>query len=47
MPKAPKKSKPRPANYEAKTAVKGTFLEVMQAAAKDAKNKTAKKKPDQ
>jgi hypothetical protein len=42
-----KKTKPkkkRPAEYDEKLAVKGSFLQIMKAAGKDANNKSVKKK---
>jgi hypothetical protein len=44
MAKPVKKTKAkRPKEYEEKLAVKGSFLEIMQAAAKNANDKSAKK----
>lgn len=47
MAKENKKDKPtkkRPENYEEKLKVKGSFLDIMKAAVKDANNKEPKKK---
>lgn len=43
MPESKKASKKRPVKYEEKIAVKGSFLDIMKAAAKDANNKSKKK----
>ncbi|HTC00163.1 MAG TPA: hypothetical protein VK705_05725 [Ferruginibacter sp.] len=46
MAKAVKKAKPkkeRPAKYDEKLAVNGSFLDIMKAAAKHAQNNSAKK----
>ena len=48
MSKEQKKETPkkeRPANYNERLSVNGTFLQVMKAAAKDASKKSEKKKP--
>lgn len=45
MAKESKKAKPkRPKEYDPRLAVKGSFIEIMRAAAKNANNKSAPKK---
>ena len=44
MAKAAKTTKPCATKYDEKLAVKGSFIDLIQAAVKDAKNKTAEKK---
>jgi len=44
MAKADKPKKQHPANYDEKLAVKGSFLDIIQAAVKESKTKTAAKK---
>jgi hypothetical protein len=40
-----KPKKERPPKYDEKLAVKGSFLDIMKAAGKDANSKSVKKKP--